>query len=200
MVTSLFGSEDRSKRQIVTFDEIPKDLVNAVIAIEDRRFFQHSGVNLLPPDGSRRHRHYSRPPRPGRLDAHHAALARVLPDSRKDHEAQAHGNADRHRPGAEVLQAAHLRDVRQPGADGPARLLQHQRLRRGLARLLRQGHQGPDAARSAPCSPASFSVPAICRPTVIPSAPWSAATWCSTPWSRPAPSPASRPIAPRPLR
>ena len=29
------------------FDDIPKDLVNAVIAIEDRRFFQHSGVNYL---------------------------------------------------------------------------------------------------------------------------------------------------------
>ncbi len=45
MITSLFGSEDRSKRQIVTFDQIPNNLVNAVIAIEDRRFFQHSGVN-----------------------------------------------------------------------------------------------------------------------------------------------------------
>jgi penicillin-binding protein 1B len=45
MITSLFGSQDRSKRQLVTFDEIPKDLVNATIAIEDRRFFQHSGVN-----------------------------------------------------------------------------------------------------------------------------------------------------------
>jgi len=45
MITSLFGSEDRSKRQIVTFDQIPKDLVSAVVAIEDRRFFQHSGVN-----------------------------------------------------------------------------------------------------------------------------------------------------------
>jgi len=45
MITSLFGSQDRSKRQIVTFDNIPKDLVNATVAIEDRRFFQHSGVN-----------------------------------------------------------------------------------------------------------------------------------------------------------
>lgn len=45
MITSLFGSEDRSKRQIVTFDQIPKDMVNAIVAIEDRRFFQHSGVN-----------------------------------------------------------------------------------------------------------------------------------------------------------
>jgi penicillin-binding protein 1B len=47
LVTSLFGGLDRSKRQIVTFDEIPKNLVNAVIAIEDRRFFQHSGVNYF---------------------------------------------------------------------------------------------------------------------------------------------------------
>ena len=47
MITSLFGSEDRSKRQIVTFDQIPKNLVDAVIAIEDRRFFQHSGVNYF---------------------------------------------------------------------------------------------------------------------------------------------------------
>jgi penicillin-binding protein 1B len=47
IVTSLFGSEDRSKRQIVSFDQIPKDLVNATIAIEDRRFFQHSGVNYF---------------------------------------------------------------------------------------------------------------------------------------------------------
>ncbi len=45
MITSLFGSQDRSKRQLVTFDEIPNNLVNAVVAIEDRRFFQHSGVN-----------------------------------------------------------------------------------------------------------------------------------------------------------
>jgi penicillin-binding protein 1B len=45
MITSLFGGVDRSKRQIVTFDAIPTNLVNAVIAIEDRRFFQHSGVN-----------------------------------------------------------------------------------------------------------------------------------------------------------
>ena len=41
------AESDRSKRQIVTFDEIPKNLVNAVIAIEDRRFFQHSGVNYF---------------------------------------------------------------------------------------------------------------------------------------------------------
>jgi len=47
MVTSLFDAEQRSKRQLVKYDEIPKVLVNAVLAIEDRRFFQHGGVNFM---------------------------------------------------------------------------------------------------------------------------------------------------------
>jgi penicillin-binding protein 1B len=45
MITSLFEGEQRSKRQVVHYNEMPKTLVDAVLAIEDRRFFQHSGVN-----------------------------------------------------------------------------------------------------------------------------------------------------------
>ena len=47
MITSLFDAEQRSKRQLVKYDDIPKILVNAVLAIEDRRFFQHGGVNFI---------------------------------------------------------------------------------------------------------------------------------------------------------
>jgi penicillin-binding protein 1B len=47
LVTALFEGEDRSKRELVKFDEIPKVLVDAVLAIEDRRFFQHNGVNYF---------------------------------------------------------------------------------------------------------------------------------------------------------
>ena len=47
LVTSLFDAEQRSKRQLVKYDEIPKMMVDAVTSIEDRRFFQHSGVNFL---------------------------------------------------------------------------------------------------------------------------------------------------------
>ena len=47
MITSLFDAGDRSKRQLVTYDEIPKVMVDAVLAIEDRRFFQHGGVNFF---------------------------------------------------------------------------------------------------------------------------------------------------------
>jgi penicillin-binding protein 1B len=45
LITALFGGQERSKRELIKFNEIPKVLVDAVLAIEDRRFFQHSGVN-----------------------------------------------------------------------------------------------------------------------------------------------------------
>src|SRR5438132_3482305 len=47
MLASLFDAEQRSKRQLVKYDDIPKIIVEAVTSIEDRRFFQHSGVNFL---------------------------------------------------------------------------------------------------------------------------------------------------------
>ncbi len=36
-------SEDR---RLIKYDEIPKNVINAVLAVEDREFFEHSGVNL----------------------------------------------------------------------------------------------------------------------------------------------------------
>ncbi len=47
LVTALFDTEQRSKRQLVKFQDIPKVLVDAVLAIEDRSFFQHGGLNYL---------------------------------------------------------------------------------------------------------------------------------------------------------
>jgi len=47
LVTALFDAEQRSKRQVVKYNEIPKVMVDAVLSIEDRRFFEHSGVNFL---------------------------------------------------------------------------------------------------------------------------------------------------------
>jgi len=45
LITGLFEGEQRLKRRLVRFEDIPKVMVDAVLAIEDRRFFQHSGVN-----------------------------------------------------------------------------------------------------------------------------------------------------------
>ncbi len=47
LVTSLFEGDQRAKRQVVHYNEMPKVLVDAVLAIEDRRFFEHSGVNFV---------------------------------------------------------------------------------------------------------------------------------------------------------
>src|SRR4029077_2068531 len=47
LVTALFDAEQRSKRQIVKYNDIPPTMVQAVLAIEDRRFFEHSGVNFV---------------------------------------------------------------------------------------------------------------------------------------------------------
>jgi penicillin-binding protein 1B len=45
LVTGLFDRENRAKQRLITYDELPKVLVDAILSIEDRRFFQHSGVN-----------------------------------------------------------------------------------------------------------------------------------------------------------
>jgi penicillin-binding protein 1B len=47
LLTALFAGDNRTKRQIVKFEDIPKPMVDAVVSIEDRRFFQHSGVNYF---------------------------------------------------------------------------------------------------------------------------------------------------------
>jgi penicillin-binding protein 1B len=47
LITALSEDKSRTKRQMVTFDDIPPTLVKAVTAIEDRRFFEHGGVNYL---------------------------------------------------------------------------------------------------------------------------------------------------------
>ena len=45
LVTGLFDAKQRSKRRLLTYAEIPPLVVNAIVSIEDRRFFQHSGIN-----------------------------------------------------------------------------------------------------------------------------------------------------------
>lgn len=46
LLTSLFD-KNREKRRLVRYDDIPPILVQAVISIEDKRFFQHSGLDPI---------------------------------------------------------------------------------------------------------------------------------------------------------
>ena len=45
LISYLFEGEEREKRRFVKYDELPRHLVEAVLAIEDRRFFQHPGFD-----------------------------------------------------------------------------------------------------------------------------------------------------------
>jgi penicillin-binding protein 1B len=45
LITALSEDNNRTKRRIVTYNEIPPHMVQAVVAIEDRRFFEHGGVD-----------------------------------------------------------------------------------------------------------------------------------------------------------
>ncbi len=45
LVTGLFDAKNRSIRRLLTYNEIPPVVRNAIISIEDRRFFEHNGIN-----------------------------------------------------------------------------------------------------------------------------------------------------------
>ena len=47
LITALSEDKNRTKRRLITFKEIPPQLVQAITAIEDRRFFEHGGVNYV---------------------------------------------------------------------------------------------------------------------------------------------------------
>src|SRR5262245_13615738 len=44
LMTSVVN-QDREKRKIIDYKDLPKTLVDAITAIEDRQFFEHSGIN-----------------------------------------------------------------------------------------------------------------------------------------------------------
>jgi len=46
VITSLFDSS-REKRRIIRFDDLPKVMVDAVLAAEDKRFFEHGGFDII---------------------------------------------------------------------------------------------------------------------------------------------------------
>ncbi len=47
LITGLSEDANRTKRRLISYGEIPPNLVQAVLAIEDRRFYEHSGVDYI---------------------------------------------------------------------------------------------------------------------------------------------------------
>ncbi len=46
IITTLFD-QNRSKRRLVRYQDLPKTLIDSILATEDHRFFSHSGVNIF---------------------------------------------------------------------------------------------------------------------------------------------------------
>ena len=47
LITAMSEDKGRTKRRLVTYNQIPPRMVQAVLAIEDRRFFEHGGINYV---------------------------------------------------------------------------------------------------------------------------------------------------------
>ncbi len=84
LITALSEDKNRTKRRLVTYNEIPPHMVQAVTAIEDRRFFEHGGINYVRTAKCAVQDIIVRPQGLRRLHAHPAARARLLPLARQD--------------------------------------------------------------------------------------------------------------------
>ena len=45
-LTAISNDKQNQRQKLISFKDLPKDYVNAVLAIEDRQFFEHSGINV----------------------------------------------------------------------------------------------------------------------------------------------------------
>ena len=161
LITGLSDDANRTKRRLLTYDEIPPNLVHAVIAIEDRRFFEHSGIDYVRILGAMRndifhlHRYEEGASTLTQQLARGFFLTPERTYSRKIREAVISIILE-HR----FYEAADLPDVCQRSAARPARQFLDRRIRRGVAGLLRQGCAPAQPGRDARCWPDSFRAPA----------------------------------------
>ena len=135
---SVLGALGLQDRELARFTDIPKIVVDAVVATEDRTFWENPGFDtgaLLP---RARHEHPSRANRRGRVDDHRAAGEEPPAQSQARRRAQAARDRPRRPPRAPVHQAADPRRVPQH------RLLRRRRLRHrgGRAPLSHRGPRG----------------------------------------------------------
>ena len=92
------------RRIPLRLDEIPQPMIDAVLATEDARFYEHPGIDP--------HRHHPgrhrlgrlRPGPPGRQYHHPAGCAQLLPEQREDPSAQDKGSVPGLAHRAESLQ------------------------------------------------------------------------------------------------
>ncbi len=47
LITGMFDAKHRSKRLLLTYNQIPQLVIDAIVSVEDRRFFEHKGINYV---------------------------------------------------------------------------------------------------------------------------------------------------------
>ena len=210
LLTALVN-EGREKRRDVPLPAIPPRMIQAVIAIEDRRFYDHSGV-----DSSARRAPWSAISSAARNTCRAAARSRSSSSAtrssrrcggstrrgrgRTRRQAQVHRVADVDRARAAAVEGQGPRAVPQRRLARAARIVCHPRRARSGAAVLRQGRQQPVAGRSGDDRrrhPGAAPLLAVQQPGPRRR---NAATSCSRRWPTADSSARTRPIVPRTSR
>ena len=137
----LASADDRpgEEHRPVRLADVPLVLLNAILAAEDHRFFEHGGLDArgLHPGGLDQHARRSR--HAGRLDDHPAAHQEPAARRPTHLLAQAQRGVAGHAGRMALLQGADPRGVPQRDLPRPARRPRRPRRRRRRARVLPQG-------------------------------------------------------------
>ena len=147
LITNLFDSS-REKRRIVRFDDLPPVMVNAVLAAEDKRFFEHGALDVVRVFGAAFY-DLSRSRKAQGASTIDMQVARTFFFTTK---------REWRRKMKEILMAAEIderfskradfRALRQRHLSRQSRQLFHSRIWRGRASLFRQGRARAERGRS----------------------------------------------------
>ena len=142
---SLLANRGETGGRVVGLKELPPHLPAAFLAIEDKRFYDHWGIDPVGIARADRAQPHLARGRPGRLDADAAAGEEPVPDAGAHRLAQDPGGDPVALAGAHVLEERAARALPQPGLFRRRRL----RGRGGGATLLQQVGEERDAAEAA---------------------------------------------------
>ena len=118
----VIGSFALQRRVVATYDDFPPVLRDALVSIEDKDFYRHSGINFWRIVGAAYRDIESGGQGAGRLHAHHATGAESFSFARSLVPSQGAGGDARHPDRAAFHQAANFHALRQSDFSGPRRL------------------------------------------------------------------------------
>jgi penicillin-binding protein 1B len=103
---SLFFGPERERRQLVSIQQVPRHLIFAVMAIEDARFYQHHGIDLLGIS-----RAFLMNVRHGAIRQGGSTLTQQLANTGKDPSSKTQRNSSRRGHGIEISKRRNSRDL-----------------------------------------------------------------------------------------